>query len=366
MNKLQLAKPSVGDAELAAVGRVLATGMMTRGPEVDAFASELATLTNRKHAVSVSSGTTALELSMWAIDLKPGDEVIVPGFGFPSAATAVARLGGVVVPADVEPKSWNLCPKSVEAVATPKTRALISIDQFGLVSSSEELKQIANARNWEWISDSACAVGASAPSGIPAGKNGRAAIFSFHPRKLIAAGEGGAVVTDDDDFADDVRARRNLGQIAPGNFAKMGTNARLSDIAAAIARVQLQRLDAMISERQLLVDGYKSRLSDLLKQKRLSWQIPPNGAIPANQTFAVLLSQNGPSREQVAEHLGKALVACGPATYAAHRVLSYVNSTEALPMSEKLHDHALAIPLFSGMRSADLDRVASLLEEALT
>ena len=366
MTPIPLAKPLLGEAELAAVERVLRTGMMTRGPEVLAFEKKLATGSGRAHAVSCSSGSTALELCVWAMKLNPGDEVIVPGFGFPSAAIAVGRFGGVPVPAEVDPSTWNMTGKTIEAVATEKTRGLISIDQFGVPNVSEDIAELVTASNWVWISDSACAIGALDARGVPSAKKGQAAIYSFHPRKLVATGEGGAILCDSEKLAAEFHARRNLGQTKPGAFELGGCNARLSDIAAAIGTVQLERLPGMLEERALLVEGYRTRLADLINQEKISVQGSEPGSKPSNQTFAIVLSKDGRQRDDVIAALQSKKVGCGPSTYASHRAISFVKARSPMPTSDTLHERSIAIPLFCGLRADDLDRVVTTLEDALS
>ena len=363
-DRIPLARPALGEAELAAVRAVIGSGRLVNGPRAEQFEDMLAKLCGRRHAVAVASGTSALELSFWALEIGPGDEVLIPAFVFPAAAHAVVARGATPVPVDVDAGDWNLDPAAARAAVTEHTRACVGIDQFGLVTESAPLEQLARDAGLRIIGDSACAIGGSNSTGVAGGGYGALSILSFHPRKLVTTGEGGCVLTDDDDLAAAVRQLRNLGQAGPGQFARIGTNARLSEIEAAIGCVQLGRLDALLAERRLLADGYLERLAPLANSGRISPQHVPAGALHSYQTFVVLLAQ-GVDRDAVRAALHRADIESGPGTYAFTRLEPFSAFARPMPVSDALHDRSLALPLYSGMRSGELDRVAVALTEAL-
>ncbi len=365
--RIPLARPSIGDGEIAASQRALLSGRLVLGRENERFEARLAAITGRRHAIAVASGTAALELGLWALDVAPGDEVIVPSFGFVAAANAVARLGATPVPADVAAGDWNIDVDGIAELVTERTRAIVSIDQLGLVAESAPLEALAEAQGIPLLDDAACGFSGCDSTGRPGGGYGRCATFSFHPRKVITTGEGGAIVCDDDELAASLRALRNHGQAGRGRFVRRGTNARLGEIAAAIGCAQLDRLDAMLAERQLLAKAYRQRLAKLVSDDRISWQAVPNRAVHTFQTFAVLLSRDI-DRARVVAHLEDHAIEAGAATYAFHRLESFagVGGGRALPVSDALHDRSLALPFFIGMRSAALDRVADCLAEAVS
>src|SRR5690606_9343571 len=241
-----LARPSLGDAESAAADRVLRSGRLTMGPETERFEALLATRTGRRGAVAVSSGTAALELSLRVLGVERGDEVVVSSFGFPAAASAARNRGAVPIAAEVDLATWNLTPAAVEAARGPRTRAVIAIGQLGLPGPGAALA--AAAAGVPIIDDAACALGGRDVDGRPGGGQGVVATLSFHPRKVVTTGEGGAVVSDDVALLGRIRALRNHGQLGPGRWAEPGTNARLTEVGAAIGCVQLERLDAMLEE----------------------------------------------------------------------------------------------------------------------
>jgi perosamine synthetase len=362
--RVPLARPAVGDAELVAAERVLRSGRLTLGPETERFEAMLAARTGRAHAVAVSSGTAALELSLWALDVA-GGEVPISAFGFPAAANAVRARGATPIAVDVAPATWNLEPDAVAAAFTPTTRAVVSIDQLGLPADGRALAARCAAAEVPLIDDAACALGGVGPDGAPGGGYGLLATLSFHPRKLVTTGEGGAVVGDDAELIGLIRTLRNHGQAAPGRFVRVGTNARLTEVGAAIGCAQLERLDALVAERRLLVDGYRRRLASQVASGRISPQEPPSGAMHAYQTFAVLLAADL-DRAAVIASLAAAGVESGPATYAFHRLPTHPGGVRGpLPVADALHDRSLALPLWPGMRSAELDRVADALAAAV-
>jgi len=372
---IPLARPSIGDAEIAAAERALRSGRLVLGPENQRFEAALAERTGRAHAVAVASGTAALELGLWSLGIGAGDEVLVTAFGFAAAANAVARCGAVPVPVDVDSLTWNLDLESIRAALTARTRAIVSIDQLGLVAESAPLMRLAAEHGIPVIDDASCGLGGTDSAGVPGGGYGRLGTLSFHPRKLVTTGEGGAVVCDDPELAECLRQLRNHGQAGPGVFRRIGTNARLGEAAAAVGCVQLARLDDMLSERRALAAAYCERLASLRDAGTISWQVSTAGAKHAYQTFAIVLP-DGCVREQVIRRLAARGIEVGAATYAFHRLDSFVGggkpeaeqpagTRRPAPISDELHERGLALPLFVGMRPAELDRVCDALSEVV-
>ncbi len=363
---IPLARPSLGETELAAAERALRSGRLVHGPENLRFEEALAARCGRRHAVAVASGTAALELALWALGVAAGDQVLVTAFGFPAAANAAARAGATPVPVDVDGATWTIDAAGARDALTrcERPRAIVSIDQLGLPAEAAALERLQAASGVPVIADAACGLGGADSTGRPGGGCGRVAILSFHPRKLITTGEGGALLCDDDGLASALRELRNHGQDGPGSFCRAGTNARLSEVAAAVGGAQLARMDEMVAERRLLAEGYRRRLGPLARAGRLSWQEPAAGAVHAYQTFAVRLAA-GVDRDGVRRALAAAAIESGPATYAFHRLPPHQRGSASLREADALHDRSLAVPLYIGMRSAELDAVADALGEAL-
>jgi perosamine synthetase len=363
---IPLARPSLGETEVAAAERALRSGRLVLGAENLRFEEALAARCRRRHAVATASGTAALELALWAVGVSAGDQVLVTAFGFPAAANAVRRAGATPIPVDVDQAAWTIDPAAARAAlaACERPRAIVSIDQLGLPAEAAPLEGLETAR-LPLVADAACGLGGADSTGRPGGSYGRVAILSFHPRKLITTGEGGAVLCDDDELARALRELRNHGQDGPGSFRRFGTNARLSEVAAAIGCAQLARMEEMVAERRLLAEGYRRRLAPLARSGRLSWQEPAAGAVHAYQTFAVQLAADV-TRAEVQRALTAAAIESGPATFAFHRLPPHARpSGPPLPVADGLHERALALPLYIGMRSAELDAVADALGEAL-
>lgn len=371
-DRIPLARPSLGATEHAAVAAVLESGRLVLGPENQRFEAALARVAQRRHAVCVSSGTTALELSLWALGVGPGHQVLVPAGGFPAAAHAVLRAGATPVPVDIDARDWtmDLDAARVALRRSSSARALISIDTLGVVAEAAPLEALCREAGIALIADAACSIGGADSQGRPGGGYGALAIHSFHPRKVITTGEGGAVLCDDDGLAEAVRALRHQGQAAPGRFARPGTNARMPELAAALGCVQMERLEAMLRERRLLCEGYRERLGALHRAGKLSWQEPRPGAQPAHQTFAVRIAEHArlPSRDQVRAYLADAGIESQVAIYALHQLDSVRPAVPAgarFPVAEAVAGQGLALPLYVGMRSAQLDRVCDTLAEVI-
>lgn len=367
---IPLARPSTGEAERAAMDRVLASGRLVLGPENQRFEALLAGATGRRHALCVSSGTTALELAIWALDLDPGDQVLVPAGGYPAAAHAAMRAGATPVLVDLDADTWIMAPDAIRAALAPSTRAAVSVDTLGVVAEAAPLEAACREAGIALIDDAACSLGGCDSQGRRGGGYGALGTLSFHPRKVITTGEGGAVLCDDDALAGAVRTLRNQGQDGSSRFARPGTNARLSELAAAMGSAQMARLDRMLRERHLQVQGYHERLQGLRQRERLSWQVPPPGARPAHQTFAVLLADHPrlPDRDQVRAYLAQAGIETQVAIHALHRQDSLRASVPAgasFPVADSVADRGLALPLYVGMRSAQLDRICDTLAEVL-
>lgn len=366
---IPLARPSLGEEAEEAAVRVLRSGRLVLGPYNAAFESSLRDWSGRAHAVCVTSGTTALELALWAVGVGSGDEVIVPAASYPAAAAAAVRAGARPIAVDIDPATWNLDTAAASRAITARTRAIICVDTFGLVAEAAPLEELARSAGLVLIGDAACSLGGFDSAGVPGGGYGVVATYSFHPRKVITTGEGGALVCDDEDIAARLGQLRNQGQRGRGEFVRVGTNARMDELSAAIGCTQIARLDAMLTERRLLVSGYQDRLQRLFGAGKLTWQMPAAGARPAWQTFAVLLDAAW-DRDAICAHLLSRRIETTVATYALHRLPSLAGEAgiagSRFPVAEALDQRGLALPLYIGMRAGELDRVCEALAEALT
>jgi perosamine synthetase len=243
------AKPIIGEEEREAVDRVLRSGMLAQGPEVAAFESEFSEFVGGRHCVAMNSGTSALHLGFLAAGIQPGDEVIVPSFSFAATANAVALAGATPIFGDIDPKTFNLDPDHVETLITSKTKAIMPVHLYGHIAAMDRFDEFSTKYGIKIIEDAAQGHLASL-NGRNSGEFGIVASFSFYPTKNMTAGEGGMVVTDSPEIARTLRLLRNQGQEIRYQNEIVGFNTRMTDIHAAIGRVQLRKLTGWTKQRQ--------------------------------------------------------------------------------------------------------------------
>lgn len=258
---IPLSRPILGDEEQAAVARVMASGMIAAGPEVAAFEEEFAAFSGVRHAVAVANGTVALQLGLWALGVGQGDEVIVPSFTFAATANAVRMVGATPVFADIDPATFCITAQTVAPRITARTAAVMPVHLYGHMAPMREIIDLCSGHGIPVVEDAAQAHGAMRDGQI-AGSVGRFGAFSFYPTKNMTTGEGGMVTTDDGDLAETLRLLRNHGMRRRYHHEVLGTNARMTDISAAIGRVQLRKLDAWTKLRRANADYYRTTMAD--------------------------------------------------------------------------------------------------------
>jgi perosamine synthetase len=348
---IRLAWPDVGPEEAAAVAEVLESGFLTMGPHVTAFESALADACGTTHAVAVASGTAALHVAVRALGIAEGDEVIVPAYTFPATANAVVLAGATPVLVDVDARTMNLDPERVYEAVTDRTRAVIAVHLFGRPLDWEEL-QNAVPPEVLLIEDAAGALGASW-RGMPCGGLGVMGCLSFHPRKVVTTGEGGAVTTSDADLADLVRSLRHHGIVPGGQFdiVEPSTNYRLSDVQCAIGSTQLARLDELLAARRRVAQAYSERLAGVVetpsaeKGDRHGWQ-------------AYVVQLDG--RNDALAALRAAGIEAQIGTYALHRLTAY-HDQGPFAGAEAAFERALALPLHSRLTDSEIDQICAVL-----
>jgi len=346
---IRLAWPDVGAEEAAAVAEVLATGQLTMGAKVGELEGLLAEACGVEHAVAVSSGTAALHLAILALGLAPGDDVIVPAYTFPATANVVAVAGLRPVLVDVDPATMNLDPAQVEL--RRRTKAVVAVHLFGRPAPIEELPTVT------LVEDAAGALGARR-KGRPCGGLGLLGCLSFHPRKIVTTGEGGAVTTNDAGFADAVRRLRNHGWTSGlQDMPAAGLNYRLSDVLCAVGIPQVRRLEDLLAGRERLAAAYAERLAGLpvlLPEAdggdRHGWQAY---VIQVDRRDDVLAALRG---QGIEAQIG---------TYALHRLSVYADQGP-FPGADRVFERALALPFHSRLTDSDLDRVAEVLTKVVS
>jgi perosamine synthetase len=344
--RIRLGWPDVGSAELDAVADVLESGMLTMGPRVAEFEEALARACEVSSAVAVSSGTAALHLAVLALGLREGDEVLVPAYTFPATANVVALSGLRPVLVDVDAETMNVDPARLDV--SPRTKAVLAVHLFGRPARLEELPDGVPV-----VEDAAGALGARR-RGAACGGLGVAGCLSFHPRKIVTTGEGGAVTTNDERIAEVARELRHHGWHGT-DMPQPGLNYRLSDILCAVGIPQVRRLEQLLEAREALAAAYAERLRGIVETP---------SAAPGDrhgwQAYVVRLDR----RDEALEALRAAGIEAQIGTYALHLLGAYRDQGE-FPGARRAFERALALPFHTRLTESDLDLVAEALAAAL-
>ena len=348
------AKPIIGDEERAAVDRVLRSGMVAQGPEVAAFEREFsAHFVDGRSVVAVNSGTAGLHLGLLAAGVGPGDEVIVPSFTFAATGNSVALTGANPVFVDIEPETFTLDPASVEAAITSKTRGIMPVHLYGHPARMRELEAIAAEHGLDLYEDAAQAHGA-ALDGRPVGTFGTFAMFSLYPTKNMTSGEGGMIAVADDTVARRARLLRNQGMERQYENELVGFNARMTDVHAAIGRVQLTKVDAWTRTRQENAAFLDAHLRGVT--------VPPvaEGAVHVYHQYTIRVAddRDGFVRALKEEHqVGSGIYYPIP----NHRLPSLAPYAPGLdlPETEKAAREVVSLPVHPSLSQADLERIVT-------
>lgn len=372
--RINIATPCLGEEEWQAVREPLVSGWLTQGPKVREFEQAFAQRHGVKHALATTSCTTALHLALAALDIGPGDEVIVPAFTWIATANVVRYCHATPVFVDVDRQTNNIDSARVAAAITPRTKAIIAVHLFGLCADMNSLRDAAGGI--PIVEDAACAAGA-AYKGRKAGSLGALGCFSFHPRKSITTGEGGMVTTNDEELAEKVNVLRNHGAslseeqrhhgaqpyLLP-EFNVLGFNYRMTDLQGAVGVVQLRKLDGFIAERRRWASFYEQELSDI------SWLRTP--AVPSDcdhawQAYVCYVDEaKSPlPRNEIMAFLEAEGISTRPGTHAVH-MLGYYRQQYGIepadfPGARDCDQCTMAIPLHNQMNEADYKRVVAMI-----
>ncbi|NGO76020.1 DegT/DnrJ/EryC1/StrS family aminotransferase [Streptomyces sp. YC504] len=350
------AKPVIGEDEIEAAVRVLRSGRVVQGPEVAGFEEEFSELVEGRHCVAVNSGTSALHLTLLALGIGPGDEVIVPSFSFAASANAVRLVGADVVFADIEPGSFGLDPAAVEAAITPRTAAVMPVHLYGHPAAMDRLMPLAQRHGLAVVED-ACQAHAAALNGTPVGAFGTAGTFSFYPTKNMHALEGGMITTADAEVARTLRLLRNQGMEQRYANEIVGANMRMTDVAAAIGRVQLGKLGGWTERR---------RANAAYLDEHLTGLVTPPVAEGARHVYHQYTVRVEGDRDAVQEKLTAAGV--GNAVYyptPIHRLKPYWEPDQKagrawdLPETERAAAEVVSLPVHPSLTEGELERIVA-------
>lgn len=342
------AKPEVGAEERAAVDRVMLSGMLAQGPEVAAFETEFSAIVDGMHSIAVNSGTSALHMAFIAAGVGPGDEVIVPSFSFAATANSVALAGATPVFVDIELDHFAIDPSAVEAAITPRTKAIMPVHLYGHPANLVALKAIAEKHDLLLFEDAAQAHAASV-NGIPVGAWGIAGSFSFYPTKNMTSGEGGMITTPSAEVARLARVLRNQGMERRYENEVVGFNTRMTDIHAAIGRVQLTKLAGWTAKRQQNAAFLNENIEGVVT--------PPtaDGAVHVFHQYTIRVVDQ--DRDAFAEELGKRGVGSGvyyPTPI--HRLPSFRLELD-LPTTEVAAQQVLSLPIYPSLTQGELETI---------
>lgn len=372
---IPISLPHTGEEEWLATKEPIMSGWLTAGPKVREFEEIFAKRHGVKHAMAVTSATTALHLALVALNIQAGDEVIVPAFTWISTANVVIYCGAKVVFVDVDRTTFNIDVNDLKKKITSKTKAIIPVHLFGLCADMDAVKKVAG--NIPLVEDGACAAGAGY-KGNAAGSLGTIGCFSFHPRKSVTTGEGGMITTNDDKLAEVISSLRNHGAsiseeqrhhgakpyILP-DFNILGYNYRMTDLQAAVGIVQLKKLDLFIDEREKWAKFYDEALKDI------GWlRTPVVGSEYKHgwQSYVIYIDESKApiSRNDMMEKLQQMGVSTRPGTHAPHMLNYYAEKynikPDDFPGAKDCNNYSMSIPLFNKMTKEDYDYVVYCLK----
>jgi perosamine synthetase len=375
-----IARTSLLESEIQSVMDPLRSGWLVQGPKVREFEDKWSAFTGAKHSIAVTSCTTGLHLSLAAMGIQPGDEVIVPAFTWIATANVVEHLGAKVVFCDIDLETFNLNVQQLDSLVTDKTKAILPVHLFGMSADMTTINALAKRHTLWVVEDAACGFG-SRYEGRHVGTLGHAGVFSFHPRKAITTGEGGMITTQDDDLAQKLRRLRDHGAAMSdlqrhlgsrpyllADHPDAGYNQRMTDLQAALGSAQMDRAIEIIRERQRLAQRYDEAF---FKLPWLRMPVQRFGYEHSYQSYPCLFQPESVKPDSVSrinqrrnvwmDKLQKVGISTRPATHAVHMLTYYREkyklNPQDFPCAYVANDCSISLPLFHGMTPEEQDYV---------
>lgn len=374
---IRLIVPSIEEDDLKAVGEALASGYLVQRERVSAFEQAVADYVGSKYGVAVSSCTAALHLSLLALDVGPGDIVLVTAYSWIATANVIEMCGAKPVFVDIRPDTFNMDPNCLAETlgqlmtnteTATRLKAILPVHAFGQMADMDAILEIANRYHLPVIEDAACALGATL-NGLQAGTWGVMGCFSFHPRKAITTGEGGIIATNDPKLVRRLRALRNHGQnpeVSSPDFIMPGLNYRMTEFQAALGLTQMRKLDRIIASRSRLAANY----GQLLMNTEVQPPLLRAGSQPVYQSYVVLLPvESAARRDELISRLNDAGIESSIGT--CHMPLTHFYRTHYdykvgdFPVTDKVFVRSLALPLYERLSEDDQRRIVSNLQELM-
>lgn len=359
-NRIKLIKPYIAFAEVSAeIEAIFESGQLTKGQHVERFKSSLCEYTGAKHAFLMTSATTALTMCLKAIDLQPGDKVAVSDFSFPASANVIEDLGGIPVFIDVNRDTFNMCVEDLQRKMTSDIKAVMFIDALGNPSGIEKIKAVCEAHNIPLIEDAACAIG-SQVDGVKIGNVADMTCYSFHPRKLLTTGEGGAVLTNSEQYAQWFEVKSNHG--ASGmkgkglDFVDYGYNYRMSEIQALMGWKQLIKLDEIIVDRNRIAQAFEDGLAPYGLKKQ---QVASNAI--HNVQSLVFTVPDFMERDELVDYLNTQDIESTIGTYCLSGCTFYADKYQNVqPNAHWLEHNTITLPCYDGV---DVERIVAAIAD---
>ena len=365
--RIQMASADLDESDVEAVLGVLRTGRLALGPKITEFEHAIGDYVGVRHAIAVSSGTAALHLIVKALGVTAGDEVLVPSFTFAASVNALLYEGARPVFVEIERDTYNLDPEDLERKITPRTRAIMAVDVFGHPADWDAIQHVAGRHGLTIIDDSCEALGACY-KGVKLGRFGAAAAFAFYPNKQITTGEGGVIVTNDDETARLCRSLSNQGRGEMGAWLehdRLGYNYRLDEMSAALGVSQLCRIEEFLAKRERVARRYGERLA------RFDWVRPP--AVRADVRMSwfvyVVTLAEGLDRDVVMRRMeARGVPARGyfsPVHLQPYVRQRFGTKGGELPLTESVARRTVALPFHNNLSDAHVEEVVAALAEAV-